>query len=134
MGHNPKLYLRIFKSTIGTEEVIRYLKELRRHIKGRLILLWDRLPSHRSKEMKEFLATQKEWLSVEWLPPYAPELNPLEYLWSTGKQKDLANLYTETFSDIDIAIKRYKQRIKRHPKLLTGFLKTSSLFTKELTI
>jgi transposase len=128
LGRNPELYLRIFKDTIRTKEIILFLKEIRRHIKGKLILLWDRLRSHRSKELKEFLETQKHWLMVEYLPPYAPELNPVEYLWSAGKKKDLANLYAETLTDIDASLRRYKRRIKRHPKLLTGFLKASTLY------
>lgn len=131
-GRKPKLYFRIFKDTVSSKQVQRYLKELRRHIKGKIILLWDRLPSHRSKEMNEFLATQQEWLSVEWFPAYAPELNPLEYLWSTGKQKDWANLYAETLTEIDTAIRRYSRRLRRHPNLLRGFLKASTLFNKEL--
>ena len=131
-GRKPKLYLRIFKDIVSSKEVTCYLKELRRHIKGRLLLLWDRLPLHCSKETKGFLESQEKWLMVEKFPAYAPELNPLEYLWSTGKQKDLANLYAETLSDIDTAIRRYKGRIRRHPRLLTGFLKASTLFNKEL--
>jgi len=127
-GLNPKLYLRIFKETIGSKELIQFLKELRRHIKGKLILLWDRLPTHCSKELKDFLKTQKHWLTIKWFPPYAPELNPLEYFFSTGKQKDLANLYADTLVDVDKAILRYKRRIRRHPDLLIGFLKASGLF------
>lgn len=127
-GRKPRLYLRIFKGTINSKEIIRFFKELRRHLKGRkLLLVWDRLPSHRSKEMKEFMETQK-WLKIEFLPPYAPELNPLEYLWSSGKRKDLANLYAENLIDIDKAIYRYKSRLRRQPHLLTGFLKASTLF------
>lgn len=131
-GRQPKLYLRIFKGTIGSKEIIRFIRELRRHIKGKMILLWDRLPAHRSKELKAFLEAQKHWLTIEWLPPYAPELNPVEYLWSTGKKKDLANLYADTLVDIDRAIRRYKQRVRRRQDLLTGFLKASTLFKKEL--
>lgn len=131
-GSDPNLYLRIFKGTIDSKEVIRFIKELRRHIKEKMILLWDRLPAHRSKELKAFLETQKYWLTIEWLPPYAPELNSLEYLWPTGKHKDLANLYVETLVDIDKAIGRYKQRLRRYPNLLTGFLKASTLFNKKL--
>jgi len=132
-AQKPKLYLRIFKEKIGSKEIIQYLKELKRHIKGRLILLWDRLPAHRSKEMQEFLKYQKKWLSIEYFPAYAPELNPLEYLYSTGKQKDLANLYADILSEIDKAIRRYKYRLRKRPDLLIGFLKASSLFDKELS-
>lgn len=78
--------------------------------------------------MKEFLETQKRWLKIEYLPPYAPELNPLEYLWSSGKRKDLANLYAEKLTDIDKAVYRYKSRLRRNPQILTGFLEASTLF------
>ena len=124
--------MRIFKGTVRSGEVIRYLKELRRHITGKIILVWDRLPAHRSKAVQSFLESQKKWLFIEWLPPYAPELNPVEYLWSAGKQKDLANLYTESIGDVDAALRRYRRRIGRQPTLLTGFLKASTLFKKEL--
>lgn len=131
-ARKSKLYLRIFKGTISSTEIIRYIKELRRHIKGKLILLWDRLPAHRSGEVEEFLESQKHWLQIEWLPPYAPELNPTEYLWSTGKQKDWANLYAETTNDLDVAIRKYGRRVRRNPDLLKSFLKKSTLFDKEL--
>jgi len=96
-----------------------------------LILFWDRLPAHRPEEMQEFLENQKKWLSAEHFPPYVPELNPLEYFFSAGKQRDLANLYADTLSEIDKAIRRHKNRVRRHPDLLTSFLKTSTLFDKE---
>ena len=131
-GRKPKLYLRIFKKTISSKEVIRFFKELRRHIKGKLILLWDRLPAHQSKATKEHIDKQKSWLQVEYFPPYAPELNPVEYLWSSGKNKDLANLYAETGTEIDKAIKQYGRRVRGSPNLLKGFLKVSTLFNKEL--
>lgn len=132
-GQTPKLYLRIFKNTISSKEVIRFFKDLKRHIKrGKLILLWDRLPAHRSQETTAFLDSQKKWLLVEWFPAYAPELNPLEYLWSCGKKKDLANLYTQTLTDLDWAIRKFKGRVRGSPNLLTGFLNASQLFKKEL--
>jgi transposase len=55
-------------------------------------LLWDGLPSHRSRAMRAWLATQRSWLVVERLPAYAPELNPTEGLWSSLKAAELANL------------------------------------------
>lgn len=82
--------------------------------------------------MQEFLEDQEKWLSTEHFPPYAPELNSLEYFFSAGKQKDLANLYADIFAEIDKAIRRYKNRVRRCPDLLTGFLKASTLFDKEL--
>jgi len=53
----------------------------------RATLLWDGLGAHRSRKMREFLATQRDWLVVERLPAYAPDLNPVEALWSTSRAR-----------------------------------------------
>ena len=132
-ARKPKLFLRIFPHAIRHPDVIRALKEFRRHVRGRVILLWDGLTPHRARRTKEFLKAQRHWLTAYRFPPYAPELNPPEYLFSASKSKDLAGLYVGTIDDIDAHIKSSKRRFQRHPNLLTGFLKESTLFGKELS-
>ncbi len=44
--------------------------------------VWDNLNVHKSHDMRAFVAAQP-WLEVAYLPPYAPELNPVEGLWAT---------------------------------------------------
>jgi transposase len=59
----------------------RVLGQLRRCLHGQKVtLLWDGLPSHRSRAMQAFIASQRGWLVAERLPGYAPELNPVEGL------------------------------------------------------
>ena len=55
-------------------------------------MLWDGLPAHRGRAMRDWLNTQRRWLVVERLPAYALELNPVEGLWSWLKGTQLANL------------------------------------------
>jgi transposase len=47
----------------------------------RVVLLWDGLSAHWSHRMRQHLDGQRDWLTVERLPAYAPEPNPVEYLW-----------------------------------------------------
>src|SRR4029450_69449 len=88
------------------------LDQLRRTLGGeKATLLWDGLPAHRSKTMRAWLGRQRRWrgggagagvgrerrcLVVEPLPGYAPELNPVEALWSNLKGVELANLAADT--------------------------------------
>jgi len=73
--------------------LIGFLNELKYHFRGRrLILIWDGLPSHKSRNMTAYLATQRSWLTIERLPGYAPELNPTELVWGNVKGRELANL------------------------------------------
>lgn len=127
-GKRPNLYLGIRKTTIRSPEVIRSIKILRGHVKGKLILLWDGLRAHQSKATRAFLKTQRQWLRVRRFPPYAPELNPVEYLWSSGKRRELGNFCPKTPQVLDRKIRNVAQNARRNPDRLKGFLKASSLF------
>src|SRR6516225_5742601 len=60
-----------------------YFKPLRRHLGDRkLLIVWDRLQAHRSRLVREYVESQEGAIHLEFLPPYAPELNPVEYLWA----------------------------------------------------
>jgi hypothetical protein len=66
-----------------TDALIGALDQLRRALGGqKATLVWDGLPAHRSHAMRAWLRRQRHWLVVEPLPGYAPDLNPVEGLWS----------------------------------------------------
>jgi hypothetical protein len=74
---------------------------LRRFLGGeKATLLWDGLPAHRSNAMGRWVNTQRSWLVVERLPAYAPDLNPVEGLWSSLKAVELANLTSPTLAEV----------------------------------
>jgi transposase len=68
-----------------------FLHELLRHLRGRVIAVWDRGPIHKGPDLRQLLRRFPR-LSVESLPPYAPDLNPVEFLWNHLKYDQLANL------------------------------------------
>jgi DDE superfamily endonuclease len=81
--HQPGAY--------NTDTLIGALGQLRRFLGGqKATLLWDGLPTHRSHAMRAWLRRQRSWLVVEPLPAYAPDLNPVEPLWSSLKGVELA--------------------------------------------
>lgn len=127
-GRKPRLYLRTLTGAAKHNTIISYLKQLRRHIGGKLYLLWDGLPAHRSKAVKAHLKTQRHWLKVYRFPAYAPELNPPEYLFSSIKTKDLSNLPALGMSNLCKRIKGAGRRLARKPDILCGFLRASKLY------
>lgn len=123
------MFLRVYHNTINAPRVIRYFKELKKHLSGKkLLLIWDGLPVHRSRKVKDYLETQKDWLRVERFPAYSPELNPIEYLWSAMKRRDLANLPPKGLKHLKRRIYFSKKRISNDEKLLKGFLRASGLY------
>lgn len=72
---------------------IAFLTHLQRQIKARLLVIWDGSPIHRRAEVKAFVAAQSgNGIHVEALPAYAPDLNPVEWLWQHIKNEELSNL------------------------------------------
>src|SRR5918992_5508750 len=77
-----KLYFRSQDRAINSDDVVAFLEHLLREGPGRMVLIWDGAPIHRSHTIREFLTHgAAPRLHLERLPAYAPELNPGEGLW-----------------------------------------------------
>jgi transposase len=123
------LCLRLLPGTVTKGRVRKYLQELKRHVRGRrVILLWDRLPAHRSGVVQQYIARQRSWLTVEYLPAYAPELNPVEYFWAHLAGTDLANLSAKTLTEVGTHARKAACRVRHRLDLGRAFLKHSGLF------
>jgi DDE superfamily endonuclease len=81
-GSGAALMFQIKEGSYNTESLIGFLHDLREHFAGaNLTLIWDGLPAHRSNPMKDRITSQQDWLTVERLPGYAHDLNPIEMKW-----------------------------------------------------
>jgi hypothetical protein len=103
----------------------RLLDAAHQQLGGPLVLVWDNLNSHVSAAMTE-LVTARDWLTVYQLPPYAPELNPVEPLWSHLK-RSLANLAKRNLSQLTALVRTRLKRMQYRPGLLDGFLASTGL-------
>jgi hypothetical protein len=74
--------------------------------------------------MRAHLDTQRDWLTVERLPAYAPELNPVEYLWANPKGAELANFTGDTVAEVADQAQHGIQRVCDSDSLVLGFLAT----------
>jgi transposase len=126
----PKFFAMIRKHSVKSIDIILYVKYVKRHLHGKkLILFWDGLTAHTSRETKTYITTQSSWLTVERLPTYAPELNPPEHAWAAMKAKDMGNIEATSTEDLDRHIHRSIRRIKRSCTILRGCLRASGLFS-----
>jgi transposase len=82
-------YFQLYQSTIRAPQVVDFLTHLLRHLPGRLLVIWDRSKTHRSHLVAEFVAGQRGRVALDYLPAYAPELNPVEYIWGYWKHHEL---------------------------------------------
>lgn len=112
--------------SIRQEQVIAFLRDLLRHVRGHLFLIWDRLNAHRGKRVRAFLAKHPR-LHVQLLPAYAPELNPNEYGWSYLKCHTLANHAPDNVEELAEAVRSKTEEIQTQQRLLRGFMKATKL-------
>lgn len=123
-----RTFLSLHPGNVDSSTTIAFLRSLRRHLRGPVLLVWDRLGAHISRPTREWIATQRHWLQVEWLPPYAPELNPVEYLWSYLDATHLANFVPDDLTQLEAQVRRGTRKVRRKDDLALAFLKHSGLY------
>jgi len=119
-GSDRRLLLHLQKDPVNTETVVGFLDSLHEEIDGVIVALWDGLSAHRSNVVREYIEQNKQWLTVERLPAYAPELNPVEYLWSAMKGKDIANFCSETIEQVEHKVEQAAHRIEKRRYYIAG--------------
>ncbi|MGW3472753.1 IS630 family transposase [Saccharopolyspora sp. NPDC000995] len=92
---------------------------------GPIVLVWDNLGGHTSALMRRLLAGHR-WLHVYQLPSYAPELNPVESVWSHLK-RSLANFAAGTITNLATLARTRLKRMQYKPGLIDGFLASTGL-------
>jgi transposase len=96
-----RLLIRVQRSAYRSHGVVRFLKHLLQHIAGKILVIWDGAPIHRSQVIKDFLASEMATrLQVERLPGYAPDLNPVELVWRYLKHVALRNVCCATLDEL----------------------------------
>jgi len=127
-GKRSRLYFQTRPGSYNAESLITFLRDLRRHLRGQqATLIWDGLPAHKSRPMQEYLHQQRHWLRVERLPGYAPDLNPVESLWSNLKGQELANRCAEGLGEAEVAVRQGMARVGQSQQLAFGFLHHAGL-------
>lgn len=123
-----RFYFQIHPGSIKGPQVVAFIKHLRRHIKGRLLIIWDGAAIHRSALVKDYLATTQGKVIAEPLPPYAPELNPVEYMWGHLKCHEIGNLITTQAWELSFEATAALRRMRRRPSIIAACLSQSKLW------
>ncbi|MEU3170412.1 transposase [Streptosporangium sp. NPDC006930] len=96
------------------------------HLGAPLVWCWDNLNVHLVQELDDFAEENKAWLRVVRLPTYAPELNPVEGVWSLLRRA-MADFVVTDLDGLARIMKRKLKKIQFRPHLLDGCLTTTGL-------
>ena len=126
-GSDAHLFFELRPGAYNDEALIEFLSALYAVEQRAVLMIWDGLPSHRSRRMSDWVASQRHWLSVERLPGYAPDLNPIENVWGNLKSTELANLCSTTIAEVANIAEDGLDRIGTDAALCFAFLHHSGL-------
>jgi transposase len=116
-----ELWFALHEGTIRAPQVIEFVKQLQARIGQKLLLIWDGLSAHGSRAVRSFLESLGEAVRVERLPSYAPELNPVEFLWGHLKNHDLANVTPDSLGQLSKAARNALFKAQKRPSVIHAF-------------
>jgi transposase len=119
------LFYQLHRKNIRRPQVCAFLRQLLRHLRGPLIILWDNGQIHKGLEIRQFCEEHSR-LHVEYFPGYAPELNPDEGVWNQTK-KALANGRPDTVDELAVYVLRELESLRTSPAKLRACIHTSDL-------
>lgn len=114
-----KIIMRSQDHSYKGPDVVRFLQLLTREIPGKLLVIWDGAPIHRSQVVKDYLRKGgAKRIHLEQLPAYAPELNPQEGVWNLLKRVELKNVCCLDCQHLRREVLHAKERLRHRKSIL----------------
>lgn len=81
--------------------------------KGKIVMILDNARIHHAKLLEPFLQENSDRLQLEFLPPYSPNLNPIEGLWKWLKSSVINNVFFFSVKEIRAAVRGFIDSINK---------------------
>ena len=122
-----KVRFMVYQDTMNQQRLIRFMERLIHASEQKVFLILDNLKVHHGKLASVWLEEHKEKIEVFFLPPYAPEYNPDEYLNHALKISVHSGLLPYTAQDITHKIQSFMRKLQHHSAIVENFFRHPSL-------
>jgi len=117
-----KLIFRIEKGKVNSNSHLDFLQKIiKQHPKRKVIVVADNASSHKSNLIRGFVESNKQRFALYHIPPYSPDLNPDEHIWSYLKAYELKAHQAQTVSELKKLTNKKMQKIQRNANLIKSF-------------
>lgn len=119
---------RLYDGAIKSVQIVEFLQALRAQLRRKLLIVWDGAAQHRSALVRRYLDSTKGKVQMVLLPPYAPDLNPVEYLWAWLKRHALANFCPTNLHELKTTARNKLRSGQRRQSIITACWKQAELW------
>lgn len=111
----------IVEGTVKAQQFITFLSRLTIGVKNKVFLIVDGHPTHRSKKVKEYVASTRGKLGLFYLPGYSPELNPDEFVWNDLKNQVVGRKFISTKDDLKSIVISGMRSLQKNPVKIKSY-------------
>ncbi len=123
-----EFYFRLHEGSIKKEQIVEFLQGIMTQMKRPLLVIWDGLRSHHSRQVREYVNGLDGQIKIEFLPAYAPDLNPVEYLWAWLKRHALANYCPNNLNELKTKTRHKLWSAQKRPSIIAACWKHAGLW------
>jgi transposase len=128
-----RVYTMVRHKSLDGLNMIEFLEHLRKVAGSRLLVIWDGSPIHRRCAVRDFVNDLRGQIRLEQLPGYAPDLNPVEWLWQHLKHVELRNVITRDLEELHLEYHLAIGRIRYKRRLIESFFQDALRDTTRTT-
>lgn len=121
------LYWQIEDHNICGDDVVTFLRLVRRSLRRKVVVILDRGKVHRAAVVRDYVERHCDNIHLEELPAYAPQLNPTEQVWNHAKYADLPNLAPDDLEELDLLVRSSMRNTRGQSGLLRSFFDLAGL-------
>jgi transposase len=122
-----RVYSLVRPTSLNGLHSIEFLVHLGRLAGDRLLVIWDGSPIHRRAEVRKFVEEAGDKIHLEPLPAYAPDLNPVEWMWRHLKDVEMANLTCQDLHQLHLELYLSLGRLRGKSHLIPSFFEGAGL-------
>ena len=122
-----KFWSKVYTGNFNATRFVEFLKDFRRGGRGRVFLIVDGHPSHHAKLVKKYIEETKGMLELHFIPPYAPDLNPDEFVWQYSKTNGVSKKPLKKNESLKNRVTEDLAEIKSNRRLIRSFFKAPSV-------
>jgi transposase len=120
-------WFQVYRGMLNAARFIEMLSQLMKGRRRKVILILDGLPAHKAKSVAQYVQSRRGRLELHFLPPYAPDLNPDEFVWHHLKQNGTAKKPLKKDESLEERVIEDLQNIQEDAQLVKSFFKAESV-------